>query len=224
MEEILGEVYVPIDFYEFFIWVLYASLFAVLFYTYKAFNESNHAKFIMPGYFFKILGGLSFTLVYAFYYKGGDCNYYFYEASQLIKIFYEKPLVYIELLFSSSEEAIEILKKYNYKIHNVQNSESWVFTKILSPLNILAFNSYLGLTFLTSLISFVGSYFLFKVMRNIIKNNERTLFYFCFLIPSVTFWGGGIMKDTITLAAFEILIYLFYNILYVKNKIVLSLI
>ena len=220
MEEILVEVYIPLDFFEYFIWVTYAFIGFVFLYTYKSFREGPLSRFLIPGVFIKILGGLAFTLVYAYYYAGGDCNYYYYSANQLVKIFYEQPLVYYDLINSNSEEAIKILKEYHYTIHKVQNEESWALTRILSPLNILSFNSYLGLTYLTSMISFFGSFYLFKTIRKIIIGKDKMLFYICFLIPSVTFWGGGVMKDTLTLAALNFIIYLFYGILYEKQKII----
>ena len=217
------DINVSLGFFEYFIWVLYTSIFLVFLYTYKSFYPSRINDFLLKGALVKLLGGLAFALVYTYYYKGGDCIYYYYSINQLTKIFYESPSMYLELLSKDSEQAVAILLENHLFIHKASHEESWMLIRLLSPFNILSFNSYLGLTFFTSVISFTSSIFLFKTLDKIIKNKEPMLFYICFLIPSVTFWGGGIMKDTITLASVNILIFLFYNMLYEKKKIFLNI-
>lgn len=217
------DIYVDLGFFEYFVWVVYASIFLVFIYTYKSFNPGRINNFLLKGAFVKLLGGLAFALVYSLYYKGGDCNYYYYSINQITKIFYEYPSTYFQLLPMSSDEAMTFLYENNLFVYKVQNAESWALVKLLSPFNILSFNSFLGLTFFTSVISFYGAFYLFKTLDKIIPNSERVLFNICFLVPSVTFWGGGIMKDTVTMAALCFLVYLFYTILYERKRIILNL-
>lgn len=211
------EYLITLDVYEIFIWFIYVLLGLGFIYVYKAFNTNKYTKFLIPGYLLKVLGALSFTLVYIYYYKQGDCNSYFLGASQLTGIFYIDPNKYFDLLFLDYLDAKEYLIKNQYYIFTVFNPESWFLTKLLSPFNILSFNSYLGLTFFTSLISFNASYKLYVTFDVFIPNKERRLFFLIFAIPSVLFWGGGVMKDTITLASFYYIIVFFYKVIYEKK-------
>jgi hypothetical protein len=209
--------YISLDIYEFFIWLIYVLVGFGFIYVYKAFNDNKYTKFIIPGYLFKVIGALSFTLIYIYYYTDGDCNSYYFGTSQLVDVFYQKPSDYFDLLTLNQQSAIDFANRNNHWIFTLNNPESWFLTKLLSPLCILSFNSYLGLTFFTSLFSFNATYKLYVTFNKIIPNQERKLFFIIFAIPSVLFWGGGVMKDTVTLASFYYLIVLFYNLLFDKK-------
>lgn len=90
--------------------------------------------------------------------------------------------------------------------------------KLLTPLTVLSFSSYLVTTLLMSTLSFIGSWKLFQVLRDILPQYERLCFFAAFLIPSALFWGGGIMKDTFTLFGINMLIYCLYYSVYKKRS------
>jgi hypothetical protein len=210
---------ITLDIYEVFIWGLYILIGLGFIYVYKAFNTNKYTVFLIPGYLLKTIGALLFTLVYIYYYDQGDCNSYYFGTSQLVDIFYQNPTDYFDLLTLNHQKAIDFATKNNYWLFTLNNPESWFLTKLLSPFCILSFNSYLGLTFFTSLFSFNATYKLYVTFNKIILNQERKLFFIIFAIPSVLFWGGGVMKDTVTLASFYYLIVLFYNFLFEKKYI-----
>jgi hypothetical protein len=208
---------INLDVYEIFVWLLYVLIGLGFIYVYKAFNTNKYTKFLIPGYLFKVIGALTFTLVYIYYYKQGDCNTYYFGTSQLVDIFYQKPSVYFNLIFMDNLEAREYIVKQNFWVFTLNNAEAWFLTKFLSPLNILSFNSYLGLTFFTSLISFNATYKLYVTFDVFLPNQERRLFFIIFAFPSVLFWGGGVMKDTVTLASFYYIIVFFYKAIYERK-------
>jgi hypothetical protein len=68
------------------------------------------------------------------------------------------------------------------------------------------------------MLSFIGLVSIFKVYNHKFKNRKKELIIACFLIPSVLFWGSGILKESILLFGLGIFILAFTKILSVKNK------
>lgn len=178
------------------------------------------SKFLFPAYLIKVFGGIAFVLVYHYYYGGGDTSYYFMGANKLSDIFFDSPNHYFKLLFSTAAEAQEILHQLDHNIIYARGDEGWFMVRLISPITIIGIKSILGTTFFLSMFSLIGSWKLFKLMNRIIPNKKRVNFAINFLVPSVIFWGSGIMKDTITMASFFILVCWFYELLYdKKNKL-----
>jgi hypothetical protein len=195
-------------------WFLVVS--SVIFIKNSVWNNP-FSKFLFPAFLLKVLGGFAFVMVYHYYYQGGDTSYYFMGSNTLSDILFESPSHYFRLLFSSTTEAEHILKQLNKSIIYVHSEEEWFMVRLISPLTIIGLKSFLGTTFFLSLFSLIGSWKLFKLMNKIIPNREKTIFAISFLIPSVLFWGSGIMKDTITMICFYYIICWFYEMIYERK-------
>lgn len=213
--------FLPIELgvYELVLWLIYIAIGAVLVFLYKSFNDTKNLPFLMPAYFTKIIGGFLFAMVYLFYYHGeGDTIEYFKGSKQLADFFWERPSLYFELMKADYLEAQQILANEHEFIRFSLSDEEWFMIKLISPLNMLGLQSYLGLTFFMSFIAFFGSYKLFQVMNEIIGSKyQNIIFIINFCIPSVLFWGSGVLKDTVTLASFSFLVYIFYKVIIKEN-------
>ena len=95
--------------------------------------------------------------------------------------------------------------------------------KLISPFIFLGFNSYLGVTFLMSLLSFSGSFKLFQLMNKILPDKMGLIFGINFLIPTSLFWTSGLLKDTITFTCFAFLCSFFYSVIYEQKHRLLYL-
>ncbi len=205
--------------YELIIWLFYIAIGALILYLYKSFNSHKTFPYLLPGFFLKVIGGFIFAMVYIFYYRGtGDTIEYFFGSKQLANYFWQKPSFYFQLMNSSSLEAQELLRRANDFIRFSLTEEEWFMIKVISPLNVLSLRTYLGITFFMSFIAFIGSYKMFQLMIDIMGDKYKgVIFVINFLVPSVLFWGSGLLKDTITLASFSFLVFFLYQIL-IKNK------
>jgi len=90
--------------------------------------------------------------------------------------------------------------------------------KIMVPFMLLTFNSYLLASILLSWVSFAGLWRLFLMFTKLYKDISSRMAIMILFIPSVVFWGSGILKDTITLSASCWFIYSLYNSFIIKNK------
>jgi hypothetical protein len=202
---------VEIGILDWVIWLVYASLVVLLLFVYKNTKAEKYYRFMLPGFLIKLFGGVAFSMVYIHYYGFGDTFLYHKGASVLSETMINHPQDYLRLLFSESQLIESDLAQYTKSISYSRTYEEWFMVKILSPINFISFGSYLVTTFFMSLISFFGAWKLFKVFVDIAgENYTKIAFFAAFLIPSTIFWGSGILKDTITLAAINYLIYLLY--------------
>lgn len=192
------------------IWLVYGTLFVLLFWMFQQSKKESYYQYFIPGLGIKIFGGLAFALIYVYYYKFGDTFLYYRGAYVLSNTIIDSPVDYIRLLLSENNNLPPDLHAFSDGIAYSRTEEEWFMVKLISPLTFLAFNSYLVLTLMMSIISFYGAWKLFLVFRDILPQYEKYAFYAVFLTPTVLFWGGGIMKDTITLAAINLVIYHFY--------------
>ncbi len=182
------------------IWVVYFAFIFVVLLIYRASKKEDYYRFFLIGFGVKVVGGLGFALIYMYYYKYGDTFLYHRGATVLSQTFIDSPSTYFRLLVSDNGNLPADLGEFAALITYSRGAEEWFMVKLLSPLAFLAFHSYLVLTLFLSLISFYGGWKLFLVFRDLMPEREKLAFIAAFMLPSVLFSGGGIMKDTFTLA------------------------
>ena len=203
-----------------FDWTLLLGYFMVVFvvlFFYRNTKSQPEYKFYMWGVLIKVMGGQIFALIYMFYYGFGDTFLYALGSNALVESFLTDPESFFQLMAAENGEIPAQLREYERIIPYSRTAEEWFMVKLLTPLNIIALKSYPVLTLFVSLISFYGGWKLFKVFIDIFPERQFWCFAAAFLIPSVFFWGGGVIKDSITLAALNILIYNLYFLLQGKK-------
>lgn len=202
---------------DWFTWFLFFLVGLGVVYMIQKVYTFTGSTYLVRGYLLKTLGGLSFAMIYLYYYSGGDTMEYFRSSATLTDILLEKPGAYFSLMSMKSEEARPLLGALGKVIHYSNTDEEWFMVKLISPLHFLGFRSYLGITFIMSLISLIGSMKLHQAMIRILPNKEKLVFRINFMIPTVIFWSTGLLKDTITFACFAVLCYLFFKLIYERK-------
>lgn len=199
------------------LWIVYFTLIMLVAWVYRMSKTEDHYRFFMKALLIKVVGGVAFAIIYVYYYKFGDTFLYHRGASVLSQTLIESPDDYFRLLFSQNGNLPPDLSEFSESISYSRTYEEWFMVKLLSPVNLISFQSYFVTTLLMSLISFWGSWKLFLVFRDILPSKANYAFWAVFLVPSVAFWGSGIMKDTITLAGINYIIYALYFTVFKRN-------
>jgi hypothetical protein len=199
------------------IWLVYFTLIFLLLFIYRNTKTESYYRFFLKAFVIKVIGGIGFALVYVYYYKFGDTFFYHQGATAMAEHAFEAPAEYLRLLFTKGGDIPNDLKQFTDQIAYSRTFEEWFMVKLLSPINLISFQSYLVTTLFMSLLSFLGGWKLFLVFRDILPSKEKYAFWAVFLVPSVIFWGGGIMKDTITLCGMNYILYLLYFGAYKKK-------
>lgn len=163
-------------------------------------------RYFFPALTVKILGAIALGFIYQFYYTGGDTyNFHTYGSRQVWLAFTESPQDAFKILFGSTDQIG--LYKYTSKILFYHDPRSFFVIRIASIFDLITFSSYSGTAVLFSLWSFAGSWALFKTFYRRYPQLHFYLAICALFIPSVVFWGSGILKDTLVLGALGIATY-----------------
>ena len=84
---------------------------------------------------------------------------------------------------------------------------------------ILSFGNFFVTSFFTAIFSYVGIWKLFRLFNLLYDDISKGLFYTLLILPSLIFWGGGIMKDSYVLGATCWITYNFYRVFIERKKI-----
>ena len=183
--------------------------------------QHPYYRFYLPGFWVKMLGALSVCFIYVFYYKGGDTLNYFIEARTYVNVFFEGDFKMLWQLINFKTYPISNTGYTNYENCSfIFRDESYYehFTSALSALICLAgFKSFLATTLLLAYLSYWGIWRLYLVYLYYFPNLQRPLAFAVLFIPSVFFWGSGLLKDTYTFSALCWYIYCFFRLFIQKQ-------
>jgi hypothetical protein len=194
----------------------YPAFVFVLFVTYllarnkvkNTLAKQPEMQYFMPGLFAKIIGGFMFACIYVFYYQQGDTTS-FYECSlAFCKLFQTDFNAFITVLLGDGTQE---MKSYftsetgEPMMYMFGESSTRFVIKILIPFLLLAGHSYFIATAFISIFTFGALWSLYRVFLFYFPQQYRILAWAILFMPSVVFWGSGILKDSFTL-----LFYCFY--------------
>ncbi|UTW60668.1 hypothetical protein KFE98_11455 [bacterium SCSIO 12741] len=163
----------------------------------------------------KLLGGLAFALTYKFYYKYGDTFGYYEGIIILSQIFQENTGAWWRIMINFTNSFDPETFVYMLRFDRLRFTDTFTVIKIGTIFNILSFNNFFLLTLWFSLFSFLGTWKLYLVFVDQFENikNSRILAISALFIPSVLFWGSGIMKDSLILGMLGHFVYHMAHIL-----------
>ena len=159
-------------------------------------DQYAHYSHFKRALFIRIAGGLLFACVYIFYYDGGDTQYYFTGTRSIVRMAYKDFGAFLQLIFGNREP--ELLSLFDYTTGwptYFKDANSWAVCRFSVPFYILGMGSYLGMTIVMDALLFIPIWRFYKM---IVKHYPKTARYAAialFYVPSVCFWGSGLLKD-----------------------------
>jgi hypothetical protein len=174
-------------------------------------TDSTNRKYFLPALSFRLFCALALGFLYQFYYSGGDTfNYHTFGSRHIWNAFMDDPVVGLRLLFSDGSSHVG-LYKYSSGIVFFNDPSSFMVVRIASIFDLFTFSSYLGTAVFFAVVSFIGAWMLFLAFYKDYQQLHKALAAATLFIPSVVFWGSGLLKDTITLACVGVATYLVRN-------------
>lgn len=161
-------------------------------------------KYFLPGMWLKLGGGLFFALIYVLYYKGGDTTSYYECAVAYVNLLYHNPLSFFEAMIGGGTPEIKSLftsqtgSPMGYMFFD---DKTRTVVKLCVPFVLLGGKSYFIATLLLSLATYGGLWRLYRMFVRYFPQFYKNLAIAVLFMPSVIFWGSGILKDSFTLAA-----------------------
>lgn len=198
--------YVDIAYWEWALGTVYLVVLYTFFARQKNVNIKKHPEYkhLLWGLIAKVVGGVAFSLIYFYYYAGGDTIAFFYSAVSMSRLAALDPGAYFSVLFGPNDW--EHLSMFNETIgypysYVYFDTRSFFLIRIISPLVMLTFHSYLITTLVLASISYIGVWRCFRTFVSYFPSLTDRLAVAFLYMPSVVFWGSAIMKDTMTLSA-----------------------
>ncbi len=184
--------------------------------------KREYYKYFIPAFVAKLFAAIAFCLVYTFYYEGGDTTGYYISAR-----------AYVNILFNNGFDSF--MEVANFYSHNIQNTGYFnetngylyfpphdyyalVVVLLTSPICLLAGKSFFATTILLSAFSFIGSWKLYELFIYYFPKKTKEFAYIILFIPSVIFWGSGILKDTYTYTFVGIYTYSIWKYFIIKDR------
>lgn len=194
------------------IWLLIIYIIAYVVRPYV--TDSINYRYFFPALTVKIIGALAVGFLYQFYYTGGDTyNYHTHGSRHIWNAIMDTPNGF-NLLWNGDTQG---LYPYYSKIVFFGDPASFFIVRIAAFFDLLTFSSYSATAILFASVSFIGMWLFFKAFYEQFPHLHRWIAIAAFFIPSVFFWGSGLLKDTITLAGVGALMYAMKRLLIDKN-------
>lgn len=178
-------------------------------------------RYFLPALTAKIFGALALGFLYQFYYGGGDTfNFHTHGSRHIWEAFMDSPEKGLDLLFSDGSH-VPGTYRYSSRIPFFQDPSSYFVIRMAGFFDLITFSSYSATAVLFSLVGFMGGWAFFITMYRLRPDLHMWIALAILFIPSVVFWGSGLLKDTFTFACLGLLTYCLDNV-YRRRSLVFS--
>lgn len=184
-------------------------------------------KYFFKALHLKIIGALAVGFIYQFYYgggkPGGDTFHYFYHSGIIWDALWDDSFTMaMKLIFGANDYSPEVMH-YAYRMTWYRDSQSYFIVRILAFFDLFTLHTYSASACLFAFASFTGVWKMYSVFYRRYPLLHKEFAIACFFVPSIFFWGSGILKDTITFGALGWTTYALFNLFVFKNKIILNI-
>lgn len=186
------------------------------------YRNDESKKWFLPAFATKLLGAILYCCIYKFYYGEGDVFVYFRDAQAIWEMLMQHPADGWKLFFSEPRELDLAIYAPTHRLPFYESPTTFMVVRLAAVLNFFAFNSFWVTSLLMASLSFSGLWALYRVFIDLYPKLKTEMAIAVFFIPSVFFWGSGIMKDTVTIGALGWLTYGVYQLFFKRQKIILS--
>lgn len=168
------------------------------------------------------------TLIYTYYYtdrETADIFKYFDDSKILFNSIKNKPIDFFQLLFGLDFNTEYFQTHYYSKMShwnrtNTSNfiSDSHLITRLNMFIRLFSFGYYQVHNVVINFISLFGLVAIYKAFQSFFISQKKLLFGIICFIPSMLFWGSGLLKESIVIFALGFLLLHFFK-LFTNNKL-----
>ena len=187
----------------------------------KKFTTSVTRPYFIPALTVKIIGAICLGLIYQFYYDGGDTYNYFEQSGFIYSSILDSPLITLKLLLSNGEFTPGTFL-YSQHIYWFSSPSEYMIIKLAAFFGLFCFDTYSSIAVLFACLSFSGLWAAFTTFLKEYPGQEKSLALALFFLPSVFFWGSGLMKDTVAITALGWLLFSFHRLFILKKDMIIT--
>ncbi|MCC6836969.1 MAG: hypothetical protein IT234_00405, partial [Bacteroidia bacterium] len=208
----------------------YTTFFVFLIQKIRFFELSGISKKWVTGAFLlKVIAGFAVWAIYTFYYTDratSDIYKYFDDSKVIFDALKSNPSHYLAMLTGIGNDGADF-NQYYYQMNfwarahdtNVLNDSHTIirFNALVRLFSMGYFNVH---TVFMCFLSFIGLVAIYKTFSEFLIDKKKELFFVVFLLPSVLFWGSGVLKEGILFFALGVMIYNFNRLFELKAFII----
>ncbi|MEO6169025.1 MAG: hypothetical protein ABIO46_04180, partial [Chitinophagales bacterium] len=200
---------------------LYLAVILIFAWLYQnnAYKHTLYGSYFLPGLLVKIIGGLAVGAVYIYYYDGGDTFYYYFDAQAFNNSLKHSYALFFNLLFLPAQTITMSTYESTIGLVYFRDPSGWTADKFYGILSVLSFHSYPVMTVLTATLTFTGAWALYRTFTDLYPGLYKQFAMAILFMPSVFFWGSGILKDSITFGCLGWMTYSSYLIFFKGRKV-----
>jgi len=205
---------------EIILFIIYLFLFYLLAFVIKRSISKDIRGYFIPALSLKLVGAVALGLIYFYYYGYGDTLRYHFHSRIISKTFWEDPVLGLRLMtinLSNPDPNLIIYFTKNY-FFGVKDPGGFLMIRICGFLGIFTAHSYFIIALFFAVMGFAGTWALFYTFYKLFPKLKKQIAIVVLFIPSVIFWGSGILKDTLTFSALGFLVYCIYSIFFAKKR------
>jgi len=185
-------------------------------------NGQPYAQYFLPGLLLKIIGAVLFCAIYRFYYPGGDTTVYYDHATILYNHFFENPARIWEIWRAAAGTETMQTAYITEQMPFYYSENTYMVIRIAALLGLFSGNSFWATSVFFAALGFTGAWAMYRVFTSWYPQLYRSMALVVFALPSVVFWGSGLMKDTIALGCLGWLLYALNNLFIQKKHLLIS--
>ncbi len=198
--------------------ILYALLFLLVINKIKFFNLPGIGNKPITGVFIlKIICGIAVWATYTWYYKErntADIFKYFDDSKVMYDAAFNRPIDFLQMITGIDNNNEYFNHNYYNKMNNwfrVHEStlynESHSLIRFNALIRFFSFGYFNVHTVFMCFFSLVGLTGLYRFLYKYLRRNKIMLFCIVFLLPTVLFWGSGVLKEGLILTGLGLLLW-----------------
>jgi len=204
--------------------VFYTGIFLLVISKYSFFrSEFISGKFISGVFLLKILAGTLMYFIYTYYYKdrmAADIFKYFDDSKPLYEAFWQNPKDFMHMIMgidsSNPYYDVTYYSKMNFWHRTYENNlynDSHTIIRFNAVIRFFSFGYYHVHTVFVCFLSLTGLMAIYKSLVKFMKGKEAMLALMVFLLPSVLFWGSGVLKEGLLIFALGLMMWQFMKLM-----------
>ena len=170
-------------------------------------TDTVNRKYFFPALSVKIIGAIALGVIYQFYYSGGDTyNFHTHGSRHIWEAFVDSPEKGLDIMFSGGEHN-ESFYRYSSQIPFFSDPSAYFIIRLAAFFDFFTFSTYSATALCFAALSFIGMWMFFLTFYKKYPELHRQIAFAAFFIPSVFFWGSGLLKDTLMMTCLGVVTY-----------------
>lgn len=187
----------------------------------KKYEKLGLKKAFITAFWLRMAGAVLYGLLIQYYYGYGDTIGY-YQGGNIISDMIIHDITAVKYLFLPAKDIMAAARAMGFGDSipvTMEHDSNALVMKFSAVLSFITFNKFLIISIFFGFFSFAGIWKLFYVFYHLNnKRHVRLLALGVLYLPSLWFWGSGLIKEPLCTGALGFLIYSCYNIFNNKNR------